>query len=105
MTESAAERIVLDGEVLAQQIKVLGEVSSSLGAQVGPAQARIGSTAFGAMNTFLVPAMNNWASRTAEVVSTARELADRMQTGVSSARDQFEQLEEQYADVFAKGEQ
>lgn len=105
MVGSAAERIVLDGEVLAQQIRMLGEVSVSLEAESGPAQASISPTAFGAMNSFLVPSMNRWASRTAEIIEVASQLSTRMQAGVKDAHDKFEQLETEYSELFGKAEQ
>jgi hypothetical protein len=98
---SAAERIVLDDAVLSKQVQALKAAASVLGSQVGPAQTRLASTSFGAMNSFLVPVMNGMAGRTAQIVDMAKQVSERMEAGVAATRSSFEALEEDYQQTFA----
>lgn len=101
MADSAAERIVLDDAVLAKQVQTLASAASNLSSQLGSAQARLGTTSFGIMNSFLVSAMNGMAAHTAELVDTAGQLSERMEAGVAATRAEFEALEDGYAQAFS----
>ena len=101
MPLSAAERIVIDDEVLAAQSVTLRSVSERLTELVEPAGAQLGNAAFGAMNAFLLGPMNGLASHTSELVAAAGEMADRMLAGVDGARKQFDLREEEAAATFA----
>lgn len=102
MTESAAERIVIDESVLISQRRTLQNASRSLSAGVGPAQATLASTSFGVINSFLASALNGMASRTGELVAEAAEMSKRMSGAVDSALATYAAHEEQASAEFAK---
>lgn len=104
MSGSAAEKIVIDDEVLLGQERSLRAHAQTLATTVGPAKARISGTAFGAMNAFLVGPMNDMASRTAELAQESAEMASRMSAGVAAARGLFAAREEDAAAAFEKFE-
>lgn len=104
MTASAAEKIVIDDEVLGAQQQSLQHNGSQIGAAVGPAKAQLGGTAFGVMNAFLVAPINHFAKRTAEAAAGAAELASGMEAGVAGARATFAAHEEDAAKSFAEYE-
>jgi hypothetical protein len=95
MSESAADRIVIDDEVLARQAQTLRGVASRIGGLTGAASASLGGTSFGALNAYLVSPINHWAGRSAECVRTAGEFSTRMADGVTAARKIFAEFEEQ----------
>lgn len=99
-----ADRIILDGEILAQQERTLGDVAATIGAGISGAQTSVGQTAFGAINGFLAGAISSWASHTARAVSTAAELAERMHDGVVLTRTTFDQVEQTLEEGFNGGE-
>lgn len=95
MSDSAADRIVIDDDVLASQVKTLQGVATRIGGITGPAAATLGGTSFGALNAYLVGPINHWADRSAECVATTGEFTTRMADGVDAARTIFAEFEEQ----------
>jgi hypothetical protein len=95
MSDSAADRIVIDDDVLARQVQTLQGVASRIGGITGQAAVSLGGTSFGALNAYLVGPINHWAGRSAECVSTAGEFSTRMADGVATARTIFAEFEQQ----------
>ena len=95
MSDSAADRIVIDDDVLARQVTTLKGVATRIDGITRQAAASLGSTSFGALNAYLVAPINHWAERSAECVATTGEFTRRMADGVASARTIFAEFEEQ----------
>ena len=93
MNESAAEKIVFDGDVAAAQVTALRTQGETIVNSVARARAQLPGTSFGALNTFLVGAMNGFAGRTAEVTAETANMANRMADGVAAAHTAFERHE------------
>lgn len=98
---AANQRIVIDGEILERQISTLKQASSSFSAVSGAVDAPLSGDAFGLLSQgILVPAVQALAGRSRELLTTARDLSDRMSDGTASALKAFSQLEQDAVDTF-----
>ncbi|GAB3153587.1 hypothetical protein GCM10027058_22480 [Microbacterium neimengense] len=106
MTEAANQRIILDGEVMNAQVRTLRDASRTFSAVSGKIDAPLSGDAFGLLSQgILVPAVQALAGRSRELLTSARELTDKMADGTETALKGFSELEQDATDAFNKGDE
>lgn len=100
MSATAAERIVIDDDVLNKQLTTLRSAADQLEKEVAAAASQVGGNSFGAINTFLAAAVNGMMLETSATMAEAAVLAERMHAGVSGAREAFSAFEDEVASSF-----
>ena len=100
MSTTAAERIVIDDDVLHSQLTTLRSAADQLKKEVASAANQIGSNSFGSLNAFLAAAVNGMMLETSATMAEAAVLAERMHAGVSGAREAFSTFEDEVASSF-----
>lgn len=104
MSQSAAEKIIIDDDVLIDQVRTLTEASGLITTAAEPATKPISASGFGMLCSFLVAPMNAMAGRVAETAEEAAVLAERMSDRLTDARKEFTQYEEQTANALDRFE-
>lgn len=104
MSLSAAERIIIDDDVLADQQRTLASAQQRIAAAAELAREPLSASGFGQLCSFLVGPMNAMAAHISEAARLSAELAARMETAVGGAREKFAAHEEQTAAEFDRFE-
>lgn len=106
MSGAANQRIILDGEVLNSQVRTLRDASGAFSTVSAKIDAPLSGDAFGLLSQgILVPAVQALAGRSRELLTSARELTDKMADGTEAALKGFSELEQSAVDVFGKGDE
>lgn len=104
MSETAAEKIIIEDAVLRNQERTLGDTRQNIEKAAEPAGSEIPGSGFGLMCAFLVGPMNAMAGRISATASHAATLAERMHEGVIEARAAFTQFEDDTVAMFDRTE-
>jgi|SRR5690625_3700486 len=100
MSNSAAENIIIDGEVLLNQERALEDAAQAAADAAALAQVEISGDGFGRMCAFLPPLMNAMTRRISSAAQETGTLARRMGQGVAAGRADFAEVEERAVAVF-----
>lgn len=98
---AANQHIEIDGGVLSEQVRVVGDASAAFATASRAVAAPIPADAFGIISRgIVVPGVNALAERSRELLGVARELGERVASGTESALTAFSTVEEAAVDTF-----
>jgi len=102
---AANQHIEIDGGVLRKQADLAREASSTFGTAGDGIRADLPGDAFGLLSRGLVaPLANALAGRARELLSSARDLSERVADGVDQAATGFSTVEQDAVDAFARSD-
>lgn len=102
---AANQHIEIDGGVLHKQASLVREASSAFGTAGDGIRADLPGDAFGLLSQGLVvPLANALAGRARELLSSARDLAERVADGVDQATRGFSTVEQDAVDAFSRSD-
>lgn len=104
MSQTAAEKIIIEDAVLRSQERTLGDAGKNIEKAAEPAGREMSASGFGVMCAFLVGPMNAMAGRISATASQTAALAERMQEGVTEGREAFTQFEDDTVAMFERTE-
>jgi transglutaminase-like putative cysteine protease len=102
---AANQHIEIDGGILRKQAVLVREASSVFGTAGDGIRADLPGDAFGLLSQGLVvPLATALAARARDLLSSARDLADRVADGVDDAATAFSSVEQDAVDAFARSD-